>query len=249
MRSQVLLEIDRLSKNFGGLRAISDLSFNVRTGEFVGIIGPNGAGKSTLLNLITGFHRPTSGTVRFEGQEIQGRPPYEVCRLGIARTFQVVRPFAEMSVEDNVMTGALFSARGVTLRAARTRARIPLELTGLWTKRHFLGGELPIGEKKKLELARSLAVGAKLLLLDEVMGGLTKPEIEDMIGVLRRIHASGTTIVMIEHIVEVIVALSQRVVVLNFGEKLFEGTPAEVVEHPAVIESYLGSEADASEHA
>ena len=241
-----MLEVEQLSKRFGGLKAISDLSFRIAAGEFVGIIGPNGAGKSTLLNLITGFHKPTSGTVRFEGREIQGMQPFTVCRLGIARTFQVVRPFAEMSVEDNVMTGALFSAPGVTLQKARERIRTPLELTGLWAKRHVLGGELPIGEKKRLELARCLAVGAKLLLLDEVVGGLTKPEIQEIIGVLRRIHASGVTIVMIEHIIEVIVALSQRVVVLNFGEKLFEGTPAEVMQHPAVIESYLGSEAEIS---
>jgi len=241
-----VLEVEQLSKRFGGLKAISDLSFRIAAGEFVGIIGPNGAGKSTLLNLITGFHKPTSGTVRFEGREIQGMQPFAVCRLGIARTFQVVRPFAEMSVEDNVMTGALFSAPGVTLQKARERIRTPLELTGLWAKRHVLGGELPIGEKKRLELARSLAVGAKLLLLDEVVGGLTKPEIQEIIGVLRRIHASGVTIVMIEHIVEAIMALSQRVIVLNFGEKLFEGTPAEVMQHPAVIESYLGSEAEIS---
>jgi len=241
-----VLEVEQLSKRFGGLKAISDLSFRIAAGEFVGIIGPNGAGKSTLLNLITGFHKPTSGTVRFEGREIQGMQPFTVCRLGIARTFQVVRPFAEMSVEDNVMTGALFSAPGVTLQKARERIRTPLELTGLWAKRHVLGGELPIGEKKRLELARCLAVGAKLLLLDEVVGGLTKPEIQEIIGVLRRIHASGVTIVMIEHIVEAIMALSQRVIVLNFGEKLFEGTPAEVMQHPAVIESYLGSEAEIS---
>lgn len=241
-----MLEVEQLSKRFGGLKAISDLSFRIAAGEFVGIIGPNGAGKSTLLNLITGFHKPTSGTVRFEGREIQGMQPFAVCRLGIARTFQVVRPFAEMSVEDNVMTGALFSAPGVTLQKARERIRTPLELTGLWAKRHVLGGELPIGEKKRLELARCLAVGAKLLLLDEVVGGLTKPEIQEIIGVLRRIHASGVTIVMIEHIVEAIMALSQRVIVLNFGEKLFEGTPAEVMQHPAVIESYLGSEAEIS---
>jgi branched-chain amino acid transport system ATP-binding protein len=247
MRSCIVLEVEQLSKRFGGLKAISDLSFRIKAGEFVGIIGPNGAGKSTLLNLITGFHKPTSGSVRFEGRDIQGMLPFAVCRLGIARTFQVVRPFPEMSVEENVMTGALFSARGITLKMARERIRTPLELTGLWAKRHVLGGELPIGEKKRLELARSLAVGPKLLLLDEVMGGLTNPEIQEIIGVLRRIHNSGVTVVMIEHIVEAIVALSQRVIVLNFGEKLLEGTPAEVMDHPAVIESYLGSDTHASD--
>jgi branched-chain amino acid transport system ATP-binding protein len=240
-----MLEVAGLSRQFGGVRAVSDLSFKVSRGQFLGVIGPNGAGKTTLLNLMTGYLRPSAGTIRFENQQIQGWPPYRVCKLGIGRTFQIVRPFGEMSVEDNLMVGALFaSGQRVSMAQAAARVERPLELTGLLQKRHRPAAELSIGEKKKLELARALAVGAKLLLLDEVMGGLTRPEVGDLIATLRRIHASGVTILMIEHIVEAILALSQRVLVLNFGQKLFEGTPLEVMEHPAVIESYLGRPLD-----
>jgi branched-chain amino acid transport system ATP-binding protein len=236
-----MLEVRNLSKQFGGLRAIWNLSFTVGKGDFLGVIGPNGAGKTTLLNLITGYLRPSSGSVLFEGNPVHGLAPFRVCRLGIARTFQVVRPFGEMSVEDNVLAASLFSAsRNIGVAEGRARARKPLELTGLWPIRDQLAGTLTIGAKKKLELARALAVNPRLLLLDEVMGGLSAPEVVDIVEVLERIHAAGATIVMIEHVVEVILRLTSRVVVLNFGEKLFEGTPEEVVEHPAVIESYLG---------
>jgi branched-chain amino acid transport system ATP-binding protein len=236
-----MLEVRNLSKQFGGLRAIWNLSFTVGKGDFLGVIGPNGAGKTTLLNLITGYLRPSSGSVLFEGNPVHGLAPFRICRLGIARTFQVVRPFGEMSVEDNVLAASLFSAsRNIGVAEGRARARKPLELTGLWPIRDQLAGTLTIGAKKKLELARALAVNPRLLLLDEVMGGLSAPEVVDIVEVLERIHAAGATIVMIEHVVEVILRLTSRVVVLNFGEKLFEGTPEEVVEHPAVIESYLG---------
>jgi branched-chain amino acid transport system ATP-binding protein len=236
-----MLEVRNLSKQFGGLRAIWNLSFTVGKGDFLGVIGPNGAGKTTLLNLITGYLRPSSGSVLFEGNPVHGLAPFRICRLGIARTFQVVRPFGETSVEDNVLAASLFSAsRNIGVAEGRARARKPLELTGLWPIRDQLAGTLTIGAKKKLELARALAVNPRLLLLDEVMGGLSAPEVVDIVEVLERIHAAGATIVMIEHVVEVILRLTSRVVVLNFGEKLFEGTPEEVVEHPAVIESYLG---------
>ena len=236
-----MLEIRNLTKTFGGLTAVGDLSFSVGQGEFVGIIGPNGAGKTTLMNLVTGYMRPSAGDVLFEGRSIVGLPPYEISHRGIGRTFQVVRPFAEMSVEDNVMTGALFSGdRTNSLAAARKAAALPMELTGLAHKRGLQAGALTLGEKKKLELARALATKPRLLLLDEVMGGVTRGDVEDLMVVLRRIQDSGVTIVMIEHLVEVIMALSERVVVLNFGQKLFEGAPKDVVEHPAVIESYLG---------
>ncbi|MEP9348658.1 ABC transporter ATP-binding protein [Xanthobacter sp. KR7-225] len=244
-----MLEVRNLCKSFGGLKAVSEVDLTVGQGEFVGVIGPNGAGKTTLMNLVTGYMRPTSGDVLFEGRSIVGLPPYRISHRGVGRTFQVVRPFAEMSVEDNVMTGALFSgARTNSLKVARQAAQQPMELTGLSAKRHLPAGALTLGEKKKLELARALATSPRLLLLDEVMGGVTRGEVGDLMEVLRRIHAAGVTIVMIEHLVEVIMELSQRVVVLNFGQKLFEGAPAEVVEHPAVIESYLGKplEADAA---
>ena len=236
-----MLQIHNLRKNFGGLAAVSDFSLDVAAGQFVGIIGPNGAGKTTLLHLITGYLRPTSGSIKFNGQEIGGLPPFKVCRLGIGRTFQIVRPFQEMTVEDNVMTGALFSSdERVSVAEGRKRAENPLKLTGLWDIRHALAGTLGIGLKKKLELARALAVRPKLLLLDEVMGGVSKADVAELIEVLRRIHASGVTIVMIEHVLEAIIELAEHVAVLNFGEKLFEGTPRDVLEHPAVIESYLG---------
>jgi len=236
-----MLLIRDLRKNFAGLAAVSELSFDVGRGQFVGIIGPNGAGKTTLLNLMTGYLRPTTGSIEFEGREIGGLAPYEVCRLGIGRTFQIVQPFQEMTVEDNVMTGALFSSNArVSVAEGRRRAEQPLKLTGLWERRYLPAGALTIGQKKKLELARALAVNPKVLLLDEVMGGVTKREVDELVAVLRRIHASGVTIMMIEHVIEAILQLAQHVVVLNFGKKLFEGGPREVIEHPAVIESYLG---------
>ncbi|KPH73555.1 ABC transporter ATP-binding protein [Bosea vaviloviae] len=240
-----MLEISGLSKIFGGLTAVGDFSMTVGKGEFVGVIGPNGAGKTTLMNLITGYLPPSSGDIRFEGTSLVGLAPYQISHRGIGRTFQVVRPFSEMSVEDNVMTGALFSGqRAATLAKAREAAELPMELTGLTAKRHVMAGALTLGEKKKLELARALATSPRLLLLDEVMGGVNRGEVDELMLVLQRIHAAGVTIVMIEHLVEVIIALSMRVVVLNFGRKLYEGSPDEVVEHPDVIESYLGRPLD-----
>jgi branched-chain amino acid transport system ATP-binding protein len=236
-----MLEVKNLTKAFGGLRAISNLSMTLNRGQFLGVIGPNGAGKTTLLNLMTGYHTATSGTITLDGTPIGGLRPFQVCRLGIARTFQVVRPFAEMSVEDNVMTGAMFSGHThVSVSDARKLAQRPMELVGLSAKRDLLAGSLTLGERKKLELARALATQPKILLLDEVMAGVQRGEVDDLMDVLDRIHKDGTTILMIEHLVHVIVRLAQHVVVLNFGEKLFEGEPAEVLEHPAVQESYLG---------
>ena len=236
-----LLEVRNLSRNFGGLIATNNLSFAIRPHQFLGVIGPNGAGKTTLLNLITGYLRPSAGEILLEGRRIDGRQPYDTCALGVGRTFQVVQPFAEMSVADNVITGALF-ARGkrATVAEARERIRRPLELVGLARKSEMAAGSLTLGEKKRLELARALATEPKLLLLDEVMAGSTHAEVVDLMQVLRDIHAAGTTIVMIEHLVHVIVELAQRVVVLNFGEKLAEGTPAEILADPLVIETYLG---------
>jgi len=236
-----MLKVNHLSKRFGGLTAVSDLTFEVARGEVFGVIGPNGAGKTTLLNLITGYQPASSGSILLEGQELCGLAPYDICRLGVARTFQVVRPFAEMSVGDNVMTGALFASKDrVSTADARKRADASLDMVGLYAKRNSLAGELTIGEKKKLELARSLATKPKLLFLDEVMAGLAGSEIEAMMDVVERVADSGTTILMIEHLVGVILALTDRVLVLDFGRELFRGTPEEVVAHPEVIDSYLG---------
>ena len=236
-----MLEIRNLTKRFGGLVAVSDLSQTVERHEFLGIIGPNGAGKTTLLNLITAYSKPSGGSIRYQGKEIQNLAPYRVCRMGIGRTFQVVRPFPEMTVLDNVATGALFAStdrRSVT--EGRKLAQRPLELTGLWDLRDLPASALTIGNKKKLELARSLATGPDLLLLDEVMAGLTRGEVDELIIVLKRVHEDGITICMIEHLVHVILQLSQRVMVLNFGEKIVDGAPKEVIQNPLVVESYLG---------
>ncbi len=236
-----MLSVRNLVKSFGGLVATSNLSFDVWPQQFVGVIGPNGAGKTTVLNLITGYLRPSSGEIRFEGERIDGLPPFAVCRMGIGRTFQVVQPFVEMTVTDNVMTGALFGRAGkVSVEEARERVRRPLELVGLARRADALAGTLTLGERKKLELARALATSPRLLLLDEVMAGSTHAEVVELMDVLRDIHRAGTTIVMIEHLVHVIVELAERVVVLNLGEKLTEGTPAEIQDDPRVIETYLG---------
>jgi branched-chain amino acid transport system ATP-binding protein len=237
-----LLEIRGLNRSFGGLRAIVDVTLDVAEGQFLGIIGANGAGKTTLLNLVTGYLKPTSGTIHFAGRPIHGLPPYRIARLGVGRTFQVVQPFAEMSVRDNVMTGALFSRNGDkrSLAQARQVCEAPLAMVGLDSRAEQLAGSLTLGAKKKLELARALATEPRLLLLDEVMGGLTREEIDDLIHVLRRIRESGTTIVMIEHLVPVIVELCDYVHVLNFGRELTRGLPDDVIDDPAVVEAYLG---------
>jgi branched-chain amino acid transport system ATP-binding protein len=236
-----VLKVRNVSKNFGGLAAISNLSFDLAGGEVLGVIGPNGAGKTTLLNLITGYRRPNEGSIQLEGKELCGLTPYEICHLGVARTFQVVRPFGEMTVGDNVMTGALFGSKeSVSTKDATLRAERALEMVGLIGKRDAFANELTIGEKKKLELARALTTQSKLLLLDEVMSGLTGSEIDAVMDVVERVADSGVTILMIEHLVGVILALSDRILVLNFGRELFQGRPEEVIAHPDVIESYLG---------
>lgn len=236
-----MLKVSGLSKRYGGVTAISGLSFELARGEILGVIGPNGAGKTTLLNLITGYSVPNDGSILLEGKELRGLAPYEICRLGVARTFQVVRPFAEMTVNDNVMTGALFASdKWISAQSAAIRAEQALDMVGLLHKRNVLGGDLTIGEKKKLELARALATQSKLLLLDEVMSGLTGSEIDAIMDAIERVADSGVTILMIEHLVGVILALADRVLVLNFGRELFQGIPEEVIAHPDVIETYLG---------
>lgn len=237
-----MLKLTHVVKSFGGIKATSNVSFEVLPGQFFGIIGANGAGKTTLLNLITGYLSPSSGTIEFEGKPIHRLPPYRIAHLGIGRTFQITQPFVEMSVLDNVMIGALFSRSGArrSLGEARAVCDEPLRLVGLAEHADLPAGALTLGGKKKLELARVLATEPKLLLLDEVMGGLTPTEIDDLILVLRRIHAAGTTVVMIEHVLHAIMELSDQVFVLNFGRELFRGAPVDVMNHPEVIDAYLG---------
>jgi branched-chain amino acid transport system ATP-binding protein len=233
-----ILEIERVSKFFGGLAANSDVSFAVEPGAIVGLIGPNGAGKTTLFNCITGYYPPSKGEVRFKGRRMNGLQPDKVCRLGMARTWQKVRPLAKMSVLDNVMVGAL--ARTHSLRAARLAAHEQLAVVRLEHKADFLAGGLPIGERKKLEVARVLATRPELLLLDEVMGGLNPAESEEIILLILELKRLGLTQVVIEHDMKAIMRLSDRIVVLNSGEKLAEGGPKEVAENPDVIAAYLG---------
>jgi len=240
-----MLRVEGLTKHFGGLKAVDKLTMTVDEGQFVGILGANGAngaGKTTLLNLITGYFPPTSGTITFEGRPIHGLPPYNVARLGIGRTFQVVQPFNEMSVLDNVIAGALFSRprQRTPLEQVRAECMEPLRLVGLGRQAAKEARELTLGAKKKLELARALATKPRLLLLDEVMGGLTHEEIEDIKDVLRRIREAGTTVLMIEHVVQALVELSDYVYVMDFGRELAQGLPDDVIQKREVVEAYLG---------
>jgi len=233
-----ILEIKNVSKFFGGLAANSDVSFSVEEGMIMGLIGPNGAGKTTLFNCITGYYPPSKGEVIFNGRRMNGLQPDKVCMLGMVRTWQKVRPLAKLSVIDNVMVGAL--AHTSSLKTAREMAMEQLKVVRLEHRVDFLAGGLPIGERKKLEVARALATQPKLLLLDEVMGGLNPAESEEIIQLILDIKERGLTQMVIEHDMKAIMRISDRIVVLTSGEKLTEGTPQEVVSNQTVIDAYLG---------
>jgi len=235
-----ILEVKHVSKFFGGLAANSDVSFEVAAGEIVGLIGPNGAGKTTLFNCITGYYPPSRGEVLFNGRRMNGLQPDRVCKLGMARTWQKVRPLTNLTVLDNVVVGAL--CRTNSVQEARKAAQVQLHLVRLEDKAELLAGALPIGERKKLEVARVLATRPKLLLLDEVMGGLNPSESDEIIELILAIRKEGVTEMVIEHDMKAIMRLSDRIVVLNSGEKLAEGAPADIVRNSQVIEAYLGAE-------
>jgi branched-chain amino acid transport system ATP-binding protein len=236
-----LLEVSHLSRSFGGLRAVHDVSFSVQACSVVGLIGPNGAGKSTVFNLVAGALRPENGRVVFDGRDITGLPTHRIARLGLARTFQLTRPFATLSVLDNVAVPALAPAHN-NLAAARGAAEAILGLLGLTAWRDQPAEVLSTAGRKRLELARALALRPRMVLLDEVLAGLVPAERQRMVDVLRRLRDEGLTLLLVEHVMSAVMALSDHIVVLHHGELLSQGTPQEVAHDPRVIEAYLGDE-------
>jgi branched-chain amino acid transport system ATP-binding protein len=235
-----MLTLERVTKRFGGLTAVREVSLEVRAGDLLGIIGPNGAGKTTLFNVIAGYYRPDEGRVRFDGHDVTGRPAHAISRLGLTRTFQIVKPFGNLSVRDNVMIGALTRLAGT--REARAEAERVIGVCGLGPHADARARALPLGLRKRLEVARALATHPKLLLLDEVMAGLNPTELGGMIDLVRRLHADGLTLIVIEHVMAAMMRLAQRIVMLHHGERIAEGTPREIASDRRVIDAYLGEE-------
>jgi len=236
------LELRGVTKRFGGVAAVDGVTFNVSKGEIVGIIGPNGAGKTTLLNCISGLHRPDQGDIRWQGVSVAGMPPHRIARLGIGRTFQIVRPFGSMTVRENAAVGALFGSGNARRRPkeAFDIADQVLELVGLSAKAGHAVSALTIPDRKRLEVARAVATRPQLLLLDEVMAGLNNVEVDEALEMVRKVHATGVTVLLIEHVMRVIVGICRRAIVLDFGQVLAQGEPEVVLRDERVIQAYLG---------
>jgi branched-chain amino acid transport system ATP-binding protein len=240
IQNKILLEVSGMTKQFGGLRAVDSLDLSIEKGQIFGLIGPNGAGKSTAFNCIAGAFAPTAGVITFNNEKINGQKPWDLCKKGLARTFQIVKPFASKSVLYNVMVASFVTTNSRSV--AEEKAIKVLESLSFADKKDVLSGNLTIADRKRLEIARALATEPKLLLLDEVMAGLRPAEVDDMVQVLKTIRDQGTTIFVIEHIMRAIMALSDRIVVIQFGKKIAEGTPKEIANNENVIKAYLGED-------
>jgi len=239
----MILEVKNLCKSFGGLKAIEKLNLTVEKGEITGLIGPNGSGKTTFFNMISGLLRPDKGTIIFNGKDITGLPPHEICRSGIARTFQLTKPFARLSPLKNVMVGRIYGCNPAkSMKQAKEESCKLLQITGLDRKHVPIAAALGLVDRKRLEIARALGTNPKLLLLDEMMAGLNSREIEDVIKLIQEIKGYGVTIILVEHVLKAVLKLSDRVIVLNAGEKIAEGYPHEVITNKKVVEAYLGEE-------
>ena len=236
-----LLEVRNIGVRFGGLWALRDVSFEVEQGSVLGLIGPNGSGKTTMMNVLSGVLRPTEGAVTYKGTTISSIAPYRVCRLGIARTFQVVKPFANLTVLENVAVGSMYGRDDHSTGKAFARAAELLETVGLARVADRPASDLTIPDRKRLEVAKALALDPEVLLLDEVMAGLNAAEVDEALDLLRDVNARGVTLIVVEHLMKAIMSVSQRIVVLAEGRKIAEGAPAEVVANPAVVAAYLGS--------